>query len=63
MGFRIRSRDVQAQSVGKEHTSAARGGDLLASEGLALILGSAEVGNSAVVGAMSADPVESNFFF
>jgi len=30
----------------------------LASEGLALILGSAEVGNSAVVGSTPTDPVE-----
>ena len=30
----------------------------LASEGLALILGSAEAGNSAIVGPMPTDPVE-----
>ena len=51
MGFRTSTRDVEAQSAAKEHTmkrEAAIAG--LASEGLALILGSAGAGSSAVVG-------------
>ena len=47
---------MEAQNAAQEHTSEARGG--LASEGLALILGSAEAGTSAVVGSTPTDPVE-----
>jgi len=59
MGFRMSTRDVEAQSAAKDKPvkrEAVIAG--LASEGLALILGSAGAGSSAVVGLMPTDPVE-----